>query len=101
MAEKQARRHLVLDKMIAQEKIELSDEELDASFEEMAQAMSATKDAIKNFFNLDQRQLEYYKHTQLEYKAIDLIIEKSSVIEVTPEDAQAADAQTEEEGAEA
>ncbi|EIM62123.1 trigger factor [Desulfobacter postgatei] len=100
VAEKQARRHLILDKMIAQEKIELSDEELDASFEEMAQAMSATKDAIKNFFNLDQRQFEYYKHTQLEKKAIDLIIEKSSVIEVTPEDAQAADAQTEEEGAE-
>ncbi|MGD9825825.1 trigger factor [Desulfobacter sp.] len=101
VAEKQARRHLILDKMITQEKIELSDEELDASFEEMAQAMSATKDAIKNFFNLDPRQLEYYKHTQLEKKVIDLIIEKSSVVEVVPEDAQAAVAQTEEEGTQA
>jgi len=101
VAEKQARRHLILDKIITQEKVELSDEELDASFEEMAQAMSATKDAIKNFFNMDSRQFEYYKHTLLEKKAIDLIIEKSSVVEVAPEEAQAADAQTEEESAQA
>ncbi len=101
VAEKQARRHLILDKVITQEKMELSDEELDAGFEEMAQAMSATKDAIKNFFNMDPRQLEYYKHTQLEKKAIELIIEKSSVVEVTPDDSQAADALTEEEGAQA
>ena len=101
VAEKQARRHLILDKIITQEKMELSDEELDAGFEEMAQAMSATKDAIKNFFNMDPRQLEYYKHTQLEKKAIELIIEKSSVVEVTPDDSQAADALTEEEGAQA
>ncbi|PIE63003.1 MAG: trigger factor [Desulfobacter postgatei] len=80
VAEKQARRHLILDKVIAQEKMELSDEELETSFEEMAQAMSATKDAIKNFFNMDQRQLEHYKHTQLEKKAINLIIEKSKVV---------------------
>lgn len=101
VAEKQARRHLILDKVITQEKMELSDDELDAGFEEMAQAMSATKDAIKNFFNMDPRQLEYYKHTQLEKKAIDLIIEKSSVVEVTPEEAQAADEGTEEEGVQA
>lgn len=101
VAEKQARRHLILDKVITQEEMELSDDELDAGFEEMAQAMSATKDAIKNFFNMDPRQLEYYKHTQLEKKAIELIIEKSSVVEVTPEEAQAADEGTEEEGVQA
>ena len=101
VAEKQARRHLILDKIISQEKMDLSEEELDAGFEDMAQAMSATKDAIKNFFNMDPRQLEYYKHTQLEKKAIELIIEKSSIVEVTPGDEQAADEQTEEEGAQA
>ncbi len=101
VAEKQARRHLILDKVIAQEKMELSDEELETSFEEMAQAMSATKDAIKNFFNMDQRQLEHYKHTQLEKKAINLIIEKSKVVEVTPEEAQAPGKQTQKEGLQA
>jgi trigger factor len=89
VAEKQARRHLILDKLITQEQIDLTEEELDASFQEMAEAMGATKDAVKNYFNMDQRQLEYYKHTQLEKKAIDLIIQKSSITEVSPEDAAA------------
>jgi trigger factor len=46
---------------------------------------------------MDPRQLEYYKHTQLAKKAIDLIVEKSNVVEVTPE----ADEPTEEEGVQA
>jgi len=89
VAEKQARRHLILDKLISQEKLDLTEEELDASFEEMAQAMNASTDAIKNYFNMDPKQLEYYKHTQLEKKAVDLIIEKGSVTEVEPKAAQA------------
>ncbi len=99
VAEKQARRHLILDKMITQENIELSEEELEASFEEMAQSISATKDAIKNYFNMDPRQLEYYKHTQLEKKAIDLIIENSTVEEVAPETIEDTDGETEEAAA--
>ena len=89
VAEKQARRHLILDKLITQESLELTEEELDVSFEEMAQAMNASKDAVKNYFNMDPKQLEYYKHTQLEKKAIDLIIEKGSVTEVEPKAAEA------------
>ncbi|MDD9302795.1 MAG: trigger factor [Desulfobacter sp.] len=90
VAEKQARRHLILDKLITQENLEMTEEELDASFEEMAQGMNASKDAVKNYFNMDPKQLEYYKHTQLEKKAVDLIIEKGSVVEVEPEAAPAA-----------
>lgn len=89
VAEKQARRHLILDKIISQTNLELTEEEMDASFEEMAQAMGATADAVKNYFNMDPRQLEYYKHTQLEKKAVDLIIEKGSVTEVEPKTADA------------
>ncbi len=84
VAEKQARRHLILDKVIAQESLELTDEELEKSFEEMASGMNASVDAVKNYFNMDPRQLEYYKHTQLEKKAVDLIIEKGNVTEVEP-----------------
>ncbi|HCY84677.1 MAG TPA: trigger factor [Desulfobacteraceae bacterium] len=84
VAEKQARRHLILDKLIDQEKLDMTEEEMDASFEEMAQAMNASTDAVKNYFNMDPRQLEYFKHTQLEKKAIDLIIEKGNVTEVEP-----------------
>ncbi len=85
VAEKQARRHLILDKIISQEALELTDEELEKSFEEMAFGMNAPVDAVKNYFNMDPKQLEYYKHTQLEKKAVDLIIEKGSVTEVEPE----------------
>ena len=84
VAEKQARRHLILDKLITQETLELTDEELDKSFEEMALGMNAPVDSIKNYFKMDPKQLEYYTHTQLEKKAIDLIIEKGSVSEVEP-----------------
>ena len=34
---------------------------------------------------MDPKQLEYYKHTQLEKKAVDLIIEKGSVTLVEPD----------------
>jgi trigger factor len=85
VAEKQARRHLILDKIITQEKMDLTEEEMEKSLEEMARGMNATVDAIKNFFKMDPRQMEYYKHTQLEKKAIDLIIEDSQVTEKDPE----------------
>lgn len=85
VAEKQTRRHLILDKIITQEKLDLTEEEMDKSLEEMARGMNATVDAIKNFFNMDPKQMEYYKHTQLEKKAIDLIIETSQVTEKDPE----------------
>ena len=89
VAEKQARRHLILDKIISQGKLELNDEELEKSFEEMAIGMNAPVDAVKNYFNMDPKQLEYYKHTQLEKKAVDLIIEKGSIKEVEPDAVEA------------
>ncbi len=85
VAEKQARRHLILDKIITQTELELTDEELEKSFEEMAMGMNAPVDSIKNYFNMDPKQLEYYKHTQLEKKVVDIIIEKGSVTEVEPD----------------
>ncbi len=85
VAEKQARRHLILDKIITQEELDLTDEEMDASLEAMARGMNATVDAIKNFFKMDPKQLEYYRHSQLEKKAVDLIIENSTITEKEPD----------------
>ncbi|MCK5837774.1 MAG: trigger factor [Desulfobacula sp.] len=84
VAEKQARRHLILEKLISQENLELTDEELEKGFEEMGMGMNMPVDAVKSFFNRDPKQLEYYKHGQLEKKAIDLIIEKGSVTDIEP-----------------
>jgi len=98
VAEKQARRHLILDKIISQEKLELDDDELEKSFEEMAMGMNAPVDAVKNYFNMDPKQLEYYKQTQLEKKAVDIIIEKGSITKVDPDSIEDA-AKTKEEDA--
>ncbi len=98
VAEKQARRHLILEKIISQRKLELTNEELEKSFEEMAVGMNAPVDSVKNYFNMDLKQLEYYKHTQLEKKAIDIIIEKGSITEVEPD---AIEPNAAEEGAKA
>jgi len=96
VAEKQARRHLILDKIITQEKLELTDEELEKSFEEMALGMNAPVDSVKNYFNMDPKQLDFYKHTQLEKKAVGIIIEQGSITEIEPDavkdNADAADA---------
>ncbi|MCF8091254.1 MAG: trigger factor [Desulfotignum sp.] len=86
VAEKQARRHLILERIITQEELDLTEEEMEKSLEEMAKGMNATVDAIKNFFKMDPKQLEYYRHTQLEKKAIDLIIKNSQVTEKDPDD---------------
>ncbi len=84
VAEKQARRHLILDKIVSQEKLELTDEELEKSFEEMALGMNAPVQSIKNYFNMDPKQLDYYKYTQLEKKAVNIIIEQGIITEVEP-----------------
>jgi len=84
VAEKQARRHIILDKIITQAKLDLTDEELEKSFQDMAIGMNAPVEAVKNYFNRDQAQLAYYKHTQLEKKAVDIIIEKGTLTDVEP-----------------
>ena len=90
VAEKQARRHLLLAKLIEQESLELTEEEMEKGFEEMAVGMKATVDAVKNFFNLQKDQLAYFKHNQLEKKAVDIIIESGNLTEISPEEAQTA-----------
>jgi trigger factor len=88
VAEKQARRHLILDKIITQEKLELTDEELEKSFEEMALGMNAPVDSVKNYFNMDPKQLDFYKHTHLEKKAVDIIVKEGDITEVEPVEAK-------------
>lgn len=85
VAEDQARRHILLGKIIDQEKLELTDEEMEKSFQKMADDMNASVDAVKNFFKQDAKQLEYYKYTQLEKKAAELILENGIITEVKPE----------------
>ena len=84
-AEKKVRRHLILDKIIKQEELTLSDEELEDGFSEMARVLNQPVEAIKNYYQQNQDNLDFFKHTLLEKQAIKLIIKSSDVEEIEPE----------------
>ncbi|MEE8397530.1 MAG: trigger factor, partial [Desulfobacterales bacterium] len=84
-AEKQARRHLILDKIIDQEALALSDEELDDGYSKMAETVNQTVEEIKTFHRDREEQAEFFRHGLLEKKAIKLIIENGRISEVEPE----------------
>ena len=84
-AEKKVRRHLILDKIIKQETLTLSDQELEDGFAEMGKAVNQPVEAIKNYYQQNQDNLDFFKHTLLEKQAIKLIIKSSNVEEIEPE----------------
>jgi trigger factor len=85
-AEKQVRRHLILSKVVKQEALELSDEELDNGFQEMADNYRQPVEHIKGYYQQNQDGLTFFKHTLLEKKALNLIIDRGQIKEVEPED---------------
>ncbi|NNF97803.1 MAG: trigger factor [Desulfobacteraceae bacterium] len=84
-AEKQVRRHLILSKLIEQEKMEVADDALNAGFQEIADAYQQPVENIKKFYETDKQKLELFKHTLLEKQAIKLIIDNSKIEEIIPE----------------
>jgi trigger factor len=84
-AGKKVRRHLILDKIINQEQLALSDQELEEGFSEMAQALNQPVNAMKDYYQQNQDNLDFFKHTLLEKQAIKLIIKNSNVQEIEPE----------------
>jgi trigger factor len=89
VAFKQVKRHLLLGKMIDQEGLEASDEELEEALNEMAENFKQPVEEIKKYYDQNKDKLEYFKHTLLEKKAIKLIIENSKIEDVDPERAEA------------
>lgn len=84
VAEKQVRRHLILSKLIDQENVSLSDEELDAGLQDMADTYQQPVEHIKAYYNQDKDSLAFFKHTLLEKKLLKIIIENGDVKEVEP-----------------
>ena len=85
----QVKRHLLLGKMVEQESLEASDEELEEALNEMAENFKQPVEEIKQYYDQNKDKLEYFKHTILEKKAIKLIIESSKIEDVEPEKAEA------------
>ncbi|MBU0986919.1 MAG: trigger factor [Proteobacteria bacterium] len=84
-AEKQVRRHLILSRIIEQENLKLSDEDLENGFKEMSDVVGQSTESIRNFYQQDQDKLAVFKHSLLEKQTIKLIIESSAIEEVAPE----------------
>jgi trigger factor len=86
-AEKQVRRHLILDAIIRQEEMSLEDAELDEGFDEMAKGFNQPVEQIKQYLLAEKEKLENFKHALLEKKAVKLIIDNGTITEATPADA--------------
>lgn len=83
---KQVKRHLILGKIIDQESLTLPDEELQGGLEEVSQNFNQPLEEIKKYYDQNPDNLELFKHTLLEKKAIKLIIDSSTVEDVKPEE---------------
>lgn len=81
LAIKQAKRHLILSKIIKQEKLELSDTEYKAGLQGMAMTLAQNPEEIDRFFKENEPQATQFKNSLLEKKAINLIIENSTIEE--------------------
>ncbi len=96
-AVKQVKRHLLLNKLIEQEKLELSDEEMVTAYEEMAKAFRQPATVLKKYYETNPEQLNFFKHALLEKKAIRLIIDNSTITEKEPESETGSETETEDE----
>ncbi len=84
-ADKKVRRHLILGKIVEQEDMTLADQEMEDGFKEMAQTFNQPLEDIKNYYKQNEDKIEFFKHTLLEKKAVNLIIKSSTIEEVEPE----------------
>ncbi len=81
-AEKQVRRYLILDKIIDQESLTLSDDELDSEMAKMAETLKKPVDEIKRYYQENGNRLDFFRHGLLEKKAMTLILGQSQMEEV-------------------
>lgn len=79
VAEKQAKRHLILDKIIEQEKLSLKDEEIQEGFKKISEDFQQPVEEIKEFYSQNMDRLNYFKQTLLEKNAIALILNNSNI----------------------
>lgn len=84
-AEKQAKRHVLLNKIIEQEKLDISPEEFETGFAEVAGALRQPLDMVKKFYDSNPQQKDALKYSLLEKKAMKTIIDNSHIEEVAPE----------------
>ncbi len=78
----QVKRHLILHRLIGQEHLAVSGEDLENGFQELVATSGKPLEEIKNYYEQNQDKLEILKSTILEKRAVELVIENSSMEEV-------------------
>jgi trigger factor len=84
-AVKQVKRHLLLGKLIDQEKLALSDDEVAEAIEKMAASFQQPAEQIRRYYRENPEKMDYFKHALLEQKATKLILDSSIIEDVEPE----------------
>jgi len=87
IAEKQARRHVFLSTLIDQEKLEISDAELETEYESFGKATGQKVEVIKEYYKKNPDKLESFKWALLEKRAFNIIIKEAQIKESKPESA--------------
>ncbi len=83
-AEKQLRRHLILEKIISQENLMLADKDLTTALQNMAVSYGKPVNEIKSFYDQHPDKLMLFKQTFLEQLAIKLIRDSNTIEDVEP-----------------
>ena len=83
-AVKQVKRHLLLGKLIEQEKLSVEDAEVAQAQAEMAANFQQPIEQIRRYYRENPEKLDYFKHALLEKKAAKLIIDSAAIEDVAP-----------------
>jgi len=82
LAERKVREYLLMEKVIEQEGVELTDESLDAAYQAFAESIGQSVDIIRKYYESSKEAQDVFKQKTLEKEAMDYIIGKSDVKQV-------------------
>ena len=82
LAERKVREYLLMEKVIEQEGVELTDEALDAAYQSFAESIGQSVDIIRKYYESSKEAQDVFKQKTLEKEAMDYIIGKSDVKQV-------------------
>ncbi len=82
---KLVKRHLILQRLIEQEQLLLTDTELNAEYEKIAENIGRNLDEVRAYYQGDRDSLNFLRQTLLEKKAVTLIIDNATMETREPE----------------
>jgi trigger factor len=96
LAERRVREYLLLQKVIQQEEIDLTDERLDEAYEELSSVVKQPVETIKELHDSDQEAYELFRQKALEKQVIKWIADHSQIerVEVDKETLDQAESQS-------